>query len=58
MIEPFTDEEIKKLKEDLIKETNGDPFGFAAALDLTVLKDPKKLKIMEDYLDSTEDSTK
>ena len=53
MIEPFTDEEIKELKEDLIKESNGDPFGFAAALDLNVLKDPKKLKKIQDVLDST-----
>tara|TARA_R100000781_G_scaffold659_1_gene1119 strand:+ start:469 stop:633 length:165 start_codon:yes stop_codon:yes gene_type:complete len=53
MTKPFTDEEIKELKEDLIKETKGDPFGFVSALDLNVLKDPKKLEKIQDVLDST-----
>ena len=58
MSKPYTDEEIQELKEDLIKETNGDPFGFVSALNLNVLKDPEKLKKIEEVLDSTEDSTK
>ena len=49
----YTDEEIQELKEDLIEGTNGDPFGFVSALDLNVLKDPEKLKKIEDALDST-----
>jgi hypothetical protein len=55
----FNDEEIQEMKDEMMKESHNDFFGFTKAINWNVLQDEEKMKELAekiDQLNNDEDS--